>query len=427
MRRAAEISIILILVLLFVGFGPSKHRQGRKHLEREEYTKALAVLTDALNEEPENPEIHRDIGIAYYKTEQYEPALEELNKAKEKLDKDGQVMFFLGLTYERMEQYDKAIEEYSNYVKLGRFSGIKKKLEQRVQWLIQQQADQWIKERMKLEEQIDVASIPDNTVGVTYFKPFSVPAELKSLQIGLTDLMIIDLSMVESLTVVERIKLQELYNEMGLSSTDVIDESTAPKMGKLLGANSLVTGTFTGFGDKQWRIDPALGSVKKGELQTLGVQQGKISDFLQTEKDLVIEILKNLGIDVTPEEEKKIRQNIPTESMQAFLAYCRGLDYMDRGMYEEARKEFKNAISIDSGFDQARAHLETSTLLSQPVEGIAELESSWDSAIIAEQGRNTLLRTTIQGIAQGDIGRTPVSDVKPTGGGEVELEVIIQW
>ena len=101
---------------------------------------------------------------------------------------------------------------------------------------------------------------------------------------------------------------------------------------------------------------------------------------------------------------------------------------MDRDMYEEAQKEFKNAISIDSGFDQAKAHLETSVLLSQPVEGIGELESSWDSAIIAEQGRDALLRTTVQDIAQGDIGRTPVSDVKPAGGGgEVELEVIIQW
>ena len=99
MRRAAEISIILILALLFLCFGPSKYKQGRNYLERGEYTQALAVLTDALNEEPENPEVHRDIGIAYYKTEQYEPALEELNKAKEKLDKDGQVMFYLGAAY----------------------------------------------------------------------------------------------------------------------------------------------------------------------------------------------------------------------------------------------------------------------------------------------------------------------------------------
>ena len=99
---------------------------------------------------------------------------------------------------------------------------------------------------------------------------------------------------------------------------------------------------------------------------------------------------------------------------------------MDRGMYKEAQNEFQNAISIDSGFDQAKAHLETSSLLSQPVRNIAGLESTWNSAIIAERGSDALLRTTVQGIAQGDTGRIPVSDVKP-GSGEVELEVRIQW
>jgi tetratricopeptide (TPR) repeat protein len=426
MRKSADILGILILALLVVGFGPSSLKQGRKHLEREEYTQALEVLTDALNEDPDNPKIHRDLGIAYYKTDQYEQALAELNKAKEELEKDGEVIFYLGLTYERLGQYDEAIEAYSNYVRIGRFKSIKQKIEKRIQWLIQQQAAQWIKERMEIEEKIEPASIPDNSVGVTYFKPFSVSEKLEPLHLGLTDLLIIDLSLVESLIVLERIKLRELYNELGLATTDVVDQSTAPRLGKLLGANSIVTGTFTGFGNKQWRIDPALGSVKVGELRALEALEGEIPNFLQTEKQLVIEILRSLGIEVTQEEQEKIFQNIPTESLEAFLAYSRGLGYEDKGMYEEAAKEFETAASIDPEFQQAKDHLGAAKLLSQPIEGIGELETSWNLALDGEKGKDVLMGITIQNIAQGDVNRTPVSDMKP-GRQEIDLEVLIQW
>lgn len=426
MGKAIKTLSILVLVLSVVGFGSSRSKQGRRHLERGEYAQALEALTDALNEDPDNPKIHRDLGLAYYRTRQYEQALLELNKAKEGLEKDGSVMFHLGLGYERLEQYDKAIEEYSNYVKLGRFSGIKKMIQRRIQWLIQQQAEQWAKERMEMEAQLDVASIPDNTIGVTYFKPFSISSELEPLHVGLTDLLIIDLSMVESLQVVERIRLRDIYNELGLASTDIIDQNNAPRLGKLLGANSLVTGTFTGFGDKQWRIDPALGSVKQGQLQALGALEGKLDSFLQTEKELVLEILKSLGIELTEEEKERLMLNVPTESLEAFLSYSRGLAYEDAGMYEEAAKEFENAISTDPNFGQAKDHLMTSNLLSQPMEGIGSLESAWDSALATDKGKNLLLQTTLNNIAPGDVNRIPVSDVQ-TSTQEVELDVLIQW
>ena len=74
---------ILIIALLVMGFGPSSYKQGRKYLKQEDYPKALEMLTDALNQDPENPKIHRDLGIAYYKSGQHEQAVDELNIAKE--------------------------------------------------------------------------------------------------------------------------------------------------------------------------------------------------------------------------------------------------------------------------------------------------------------------------------------------------------
>jgi len=426
MKTAVKTLSIIIAAFLTVGFGPSSLRQGRKYLEKGEYVRALEKLTDALNEDPENPEIHRDLGIAYYKTGQYEQALGELSTAKEKLKKDGQTIFHLGLTYERLEQYDKAIAEYGNYTKLGRFNNIKREMQQRALWLIEQQTIRWAKERMAIEEQITSGDIPANTVAVAYFMPISVSEKLEPLHKGLTELLIVDLSMVKSLRVVERIKLKEIYDELGLGSMDVVDQTTAPRMGKLLGANFLVTGTFTGFGDDLWRIHPTLKAVH-GESPTIESVEGKVSAFLQMEKELALEILDNLGVPVTQEERDSIQQNIPTESLEAFLAYCKGLDYTDKGMHEEAAKEFGNAVSIDPEFHQAKESLTETELLSQPLGEISKLESVWNSTLSAEKGKNILLNVTTLRIAQGKAKRVSGGELEFTGTEEVQVEVLIQW
>jgi len=136
--------------------------------------------------------------------------------------------------------------------------------------------------------------------------------------------------------------------------------------------------------------------------------------------------LRNLGIEITEEEKEMIMLNVPTESLEAFLAYSRGLNYADKGMYKESAKEFENAISIDPAFGQAMDALEGAKLLSQPVENIGSLEFAWSSALAADRGKSLLLQTTLNSIAPGDVNRIPVSDVQP-GPQEVELEVLIQW
>jgi len=419
---------VFMLILFIMGCAPASLRQGRSYLAKEKYPQALEALTRALNEDPDNPEIHRELGITYYKTKQYEQALEELKTAKQGLEKDDRVIFYTGLTYEKLKLYDEAIEEYGNYTKLGRFSRVRGKIQQRLQWLAQRQASKWAQERMEIEKEIDPASIPDNSVGVTYFKPIGVSEELEPLHKGLTDLLIVDLSMVDELTVVERIKLNQIYDELGFSSTDLVEQDTAPRMGKLLGASSLVTGAFTGFGDDQWRVDPTLGLVKLGRFEALDSVEGQIERFIQIEKQLVMDVLEGLGIELTQEQRDEIMENIPTESLKAFLAYSRGLDYSDRGMYSEALQEFEAAVSLDPKFNRAKEHQAGARFMSQPTETTDELEMAWDSAFSSEALKTEFLATTVQSVSRGDVDPTSGSDLELTEEEtEVQLDVLIQW
>ena len=217
--------------------------------------------------------------------------------------------------------------------------------------------------------------------------------------------------------------IKELYREMGVSSTEFVDQSTAPELGKLLGAGTLVMGTFTGIDDKAWRIHPTLGLIVTGDLKELESVGGEFAELLQAEKDLVFEILAELDIELTDDIRDSIRRNIPTESLEAFISYSRGLDYQDKGMYSEAEEEFKAAISQDSGFGQARDHLLETQSLSQPMDSVDALEEMWGSELSSRETMNEVLTTTVSGVSQSDAENELIPEVATPEPREVLLRI----
>ncbi|MEW5767042.1 MAG: tetratricopeptide repeat protein [bacterium] len=394
-------------------------RQGRKLLSEGEYDRATEVLTNALKEEPDNPEIYRDMGIAYYKLGQYNQALDKLEKAKQGLPKDSRLIFYMGLVYEKLEKYDQAIEEYSNYTRLSPLSRVRRKIKERLPWLIRQEADRWAKARLKDEENLPVQDIPDTTVAVTYFKPLTVLEGYESLHLGLTDLLITDLSLVKSLSVVERIKLHHILDELGFSSTDLVDQSKAPRMGKLLGASILVTGVFTALEEKV-QIEPALGKVKLDKLYILEGVEGMLANFLQIEKDLVWQVLDEMGLELTSEEREAISRNVPTESLAAFLAYSTGLSLEDSGMYPEAAKEYESALTLDPNFNEAVWHLKEVQSLTQ-VESGDSMEQIMEAALSTKRLQDEALATTVETISRQG---TSIPRSEPD---MVNLDIILRW
>ena len=69
-------------------------------------------------------------------------------------------------------------------------------------------------------------------------------AELAPLSKGIADLLITDLGMNPGIRVVERENIQQLLDEQRLAQDGRVDDATAARIGKLLGAKHMVTGSF---------------------------------------------------------------------------------------------------------------------------------------------------------------------------------------
>jgi TolB-like protein len=189
-----------------------------------------------------------------------------------------------------------------------------------------------------------------------FMNPAGGGGDLTPLQKGLAEMLITDLSQVPSLAIVERARLQQLMQEIGLGMTGVVDESAVMRMGKLLGAAQIVQGTLLDLGNNDFRVDAALVQLKQGKMKNPQEVNGSLSNFFILEKDLVFGIIDDLGIVLTNRERKAI-EKLPTKNLLAFMAYCRALDNEDKGLYDQANAEYETALKNDAQFSLAKKGL----------------------------------------------------------------------
>jgi len=325
---------------------------GERHLQKEEYDLAIQAFESARSENPDDPKIKRELGIVFYQKTQFDKAIPLLLETFLADSTDGRALFYLGTAFEIINDFPHAMDIYRRYVDVGRTTDIRKSIEARLTGLIRKQMAEEAKSVLSRESAIDVASIPDSTVAVLYFKNMGRKRDLDPIQKGLADMLITDLSKARKLKVVERIRMQQLLDEMGLGKTGLVDASTVPRVGRLLGASKLVNGTFMDLTAEALRIDAGFVQIQSDKPIAPSNVQGKLDQLFRMEKNLAFGILDRLRIPLTQAERDEI-SIIPTENLLAFMAYCNGLDYEDKGMYREAGQQYQRAAELDPHFSSA--------------------------------------------------------------------------
>jgi TolB-like protein len=192
---------------------------------------------------------------------------------------------------------------------------------------------------------IDTGEAP-KTLAIFPFENNSVtdPQTFTPLCKGLAAMLITDLSKAgSSLKVIERENIKALIEEMALSESGVVDESTAVRLGKLLGAQSIAFGSFIVMGN-QVRIDARIIKVETGELVMADAIMGSSDNFMGLVNDLARKLAASLK--VAFHAAKPGTQS----SLDAALFFCKGLDAFDRGNKTEAELLFRKCLEIDPAY-----------------------------------------------------------------------------
>lgn len=191
-------------------------------------------------------------------------------------------------------------------------------------------------------------------VAVLYFDYSGSDEELGFLRKGLTQMLVTDLSERGDLTLVERTDLEAVLAELELGKSKKIDRASATKIGKLLGAQYLVTGGYFSFKNRM-RVDAKIIDVETGVTKGIGVSRDQ-DNFL----DLETELARKLGAALVKAKVTQVGQSSATKTAstkrpanakkvtaRTVARYGRALDAIDHGNKKIAMKEL-TAITSDA-------------------------------------------------------------------------------
>jgi len=348
-----SLKFLLVAVVLFIlwwqGCAPVKYQE-----DAVDYQQDIRRLETELRADPANEEALRELGVLYFKAQQYELSRKLFIKAFQVNPQNPQTLFYLGMNLEFANQEDNALKVYQKYIDVSRLSPYRRLMEGRYHWLTREKIRHELQALVKEEETLSAEALSPTTLAIFPFTYQGGDTQFASLGRGLSEMLIIDLGRINSLQVVERVRMEVLLEEITRSQAEAFDPSTAPRAGKLLRAGQVIKGSYDVFDKDQLRIDISSLNVLSGELSKPISGTDALNNLFKIEKDLVFRTIELLGVELTPEERRKI-QFIPTQNVQAYLAYTMGLDDESAGRFNEAAEHYGNAAQMDKSFALAKS------------------------------------------------------------------------
>lgn len=202
-----------------------------------------------------------------------------------------------------------------------------------------------VKEALKKEKSLKTTK---GTLAVLYFYNQSGNKNYNSLQKGLALMLINDFSKIKQkkFQIVERGKLQALVDELNLGISGLVKPDTAPRVGKLLGAETILYGDLLSDKKAELKVNPEMLNVtKKKSLEQKGVY-GPLKEFVRIEKDILKNSLNSLKI-VPTKEEKKLLDIPLSEKVSALDPLFKAVDATDRENWKEAEPLYIKSFTED--------------------------------------------------------------------------------
>jgi TolB-like protein len=373
---------------------------------------ALARLERERSATPRSESVLRSLGILYYKSGRLPDARVALDQAMKLNPRDGTADLYLGLTAESQNDIAAARAAYAAYVQYGRTSRVRHQLESRLAALQRKELEQTAKAEVSNEQKLAQAPGAANVVAVLPLAFSGPDTSLKPLERGFAELLTADLARSSRLTVVERIRMQAVLDELKLQSSGATDPTTNVRAGKILQAGRLVQGSILQQGP-DLRVDAAVIDVPTTHVAGATSDDRALDQLLTLEKNVALGLFQQLGVTLTTAERNAIEQR-PTRSLAAFVSFSRGLLLEDEGQFERAETFFENASRLDPGF---RAAQEKGQQVRQIVSGSQVTTSSIESSLAGTQEGRVVAQATLGIAATAGANGTALAvagDINPT-------------
>lgn len=179
--------------------------------------------------------------------------------------------------------------------------------------------------------------------------------DFDALRKGIAATLIYELARNPGARLVEREQTQRLLDEQGLGVAERVDAATAAKVGKLVGARYMITGSFIDlYGD--FRVDARIIDVETGEIMKVVRSDPKLHDrrdMFRMIESVARAIMADTKLPPLPASAAQ-RGAVPTEALAHF---SRALLYEDRGDKPKAIEYYQKALAVFPNYAEANEGL----------------------------------------------------------------------
>ena len=206
-------------------------------------------------------------------------------------------------------------------------------------------------------------------IAVMDFENASREKSLDWLGGGIAETLTTELSRIPDFSLVERSRLNDALKELKFERTQFVDPAGAQKMGKLLGAQSIVVGSYQRFEDNL-RILARLVDVETGLVKAPTRVDGPYKQLfalqIDTAKNLVHEIKGSLAA-----ADAERLEAVPKRDLDAYKLFSDGVYFLRNDLADDAIAQFDQALKVDPDYGEAYFY-----------KGLAlEKRQRWDEAI----------------------------------------------
>jgi TolB-like protein len=176
---------------------------------------------------------------------------------------------------------------------------------------------------------------------------------------GMTETVISDLTRVEQVSVISNEDRKKIVDETKFTFSGLVEQEAMLKVGKLMGANVLFTGSYLIIGNKI-RINARLINVETGKIENSTKLDGTLDALLEIPDRVVLTLLTDAEKVILPliapvkiptsEKQKIIEKHKP--KLAAFELYSKGLETQD-AKPQEALNYFDKALEIEPNYTNA--------------------------------------------------------------------------
>lgn len=165
---------------------------------------------------------------------------------------------------------------------------------------------------------------------------------------------------VEALHVIERAQISQVLREQQFGQSGLVDESTAPRLGKLLGAEVVILGSYQKVGE-QIQANVRFVHLETGQINKKWATQveGELQGLFGLQKRLARELISQMQVPASESDVQKVESVFhETQSTEAHRYYVEALSKWRRGANPKAIiRDFKAALNADPNYALAYAGL----------------------------------------------------------------------